>query len=110
MAAATEWRTPPLWGVADSAPYLHDGRAQTLDIAIATHDGEAAKTAARFRKLAPSDRKAVLAFLSSLTVRAERKKPEASGRKQGKKAASAATAGSHLGAARAIALASGTGG
>src|SRR5262249_46609471 len=20
-----EWRTPPLWGVADAAPYLHDG-------------------------------------------------------------------------------------
>jgi CxxC motif-containing protein (DUF1111 family) len=25
-----EWRTPPLWGVAESAPYLHDGRALTL--------------------------------------------------------------------------------
>src|SRR5262249_50924591 len=25
--APSEWRTPPLWGVADSAPYLHDGRA-----------------------------------------------------------------------------------
>src|SRR5262249_46194653 len=26
---ADEWRTPPLWGVADSAPYLHDRRAAT---------------------------------------------------------------------------------
>ena len=26
---SSEWRTAPLWGVADSAPYLHDGRAQT---------------------------------------------------------------------------------
>ena len=27
----SEWRTPPLWGVADSAPYLHDGSARTLE-------------------------------------------------------------------------------
>ncbi len=26
-----EWRTPPLWGYRDSAPYLHDGRAQNLE-------------------------------------------------------------------------------
>jgi len=30
----TEYKTPPLWGVADSAPYLHDGRATTLRAAI----------------------------------------------------------------------------
>ena len=34
---AQEWRTPPLWGVRDSAPYLHDGRATTLEEAIAFH-------------------------------------------------------------------------
>ena len=33
-ARSSEWRTPPLWGVADSAPYLHDGRAATLEAAI----------------------------------------------------------------------------
>ena len=27
----SEWKTPPLWGVADSAPYLHDGSAPTLE-------------------------------------------------------------------------------
>ena len=68
MAAPTEWRTPPLWGVADSAPYLHDGRANTLDDAIRLHDGEAAKTKTRYTRLASSDRRALLAFLSSLTV------------------------------------------
>ena len=31
-----EWRTAPLWGVADSGPYLHDGRAVTLEAAIET--------------------------------------------------------------------------
>ncbi|MCA9158050.1 MAG: hypothetical protein KDA72_06970 [Planctomycetales bacterium] len=29
-ALQREWKTPPLWGGADSAPYLHDGRAETL--------------------------------------------------------------------------------
>ena len=82
MAAPTEWRTPPLWGVADSAPYLHDGRAETLDDAIRRHDGEAAKTKTRYTKLAAGDRKALVSFLSSLTVSAERKKPVASPRQR----------------------------
>ena len=82
MASATEWRTPPLWGVASSAPYLHDSRASTLDEAIRKHGGEAEKTATRYTKLAPTDRKAVLTFLSTLTVRAERKKPAASPHKR----------------------------
>ena len=30
-----EWRTPPLWGYRDSGPYLHDGRAQDLEEAVA---------------------------------------------------------------------------
>src|SRR5262249_48305510 len=34
LVTEEEWRTPPLWGLRDSAPYLHDGRAQTLDDAI----------------------------------------------------------------------------
>ena len=29
-----EWKTPPLWGVADSAPYFHDGGSPTLETAI----------------------------------------------------------------------------
>jgi CxxC motif-containing protein (DUF1111 family) len=74
-AVATEWRTPPLWGVADSAPYLHDGRAPTLDAAITQHGGEAAKTAMRYSKLASVDRRALLGFLSSLTVSLPDKKP-----------------------------------
>src|SRR5262249_27869616 len=35
----SEWRTPPLWGVADSVPYMHDGRAKTLEEAIKFHGG-----------------------------------------------------------------------
>jgi CxxC motif-containing protein (DUF1111 family) len=75
VAVATEWRTPPLWGVADSAPYLHDGRANTLEEAVQQHGGEAAKTATRYSKLASSDRRALLGFLSSLTVSPPDRKP-----------------------------------
>ncbi len=61
-----EWRTPPLWGVADSAPYLHDGRAATLDAAIRWHGGEASEAATKYRTLTREDRKSVIAFLASL--------------------------------------------
>ena len=36
-----EFTTARLWGVADTAPYLHDGRAMTLREAIMVHGGEA---------------------------------------------------------------------
>jgi CxxC motif-containing protein (DUF1111 family) len=67
-AGPNEWRTPPLWGIADSAPYLHDGRAETLDDAIRLHGGEAAATAERYGKLERGDRRALLQFLHSLGV------------------------------------------
>jgi CxxC motif-containing protein (DUF1111 family) len=65
-ALRQEWRTPPLWGVRDSAPYLHDGRADTLEQAIALHGGEAARSAQRFFELKPEERMQVMAFLKSL--------------------------------------------
>jgi CxxC motif-containing protein (DUF1111 family) len=61
-----EWRTPPLWGVADSAPYLHDGRATTLETAIAMHRGQGAASAAQFGKLNASQQADLIAFLRSL--------------------------------------------
>jgi CxxC motif-containing protein (DUF1111 family) len=63
---AGEWRTAPLWGVADSAPYLHDGRASTLEEAIGLHGGEASDVTARFNASPPAEREAVIAFLKSL--------------------------------------------
>ena len=41
-AGLNEFKTPPLWGLRASAPYLHDGRAATVDTAIRLHSGEAA--------------------------------------------------------------------
>ena len=61
-----EWRTPPLWGVADSAPYLHDGRAATLNEAISLHGGEALECKNRFFALPDDDRRAVVEFLQCL--------------------------------------------
>lgn len=63
-----EWRTPPLWGLRDSAPYLHDGRARTIADAILAHEGEGAPSVVDFLDLPPGDRADVLSFLSSLTA------------------------------------------
>ncbi|MGH7140790.1 MAG: di-heme oxidoredictase family protein, partial [Pirellulales bacterium] len=63
-----EWRTPPLWGVRDSAPYLHDGRAQTFAEAIAWHGGEAAGSARDFRQLTKDEKDEVIVFLNCLTA------------------------------------------
>lgn len=65
-ALQLEWRTPPLWGVADTAPYLHDGRAKTLRDAIWWHGGEAQSSRDRFMELPESEQQELIAFLSSL--------------------------------------------
>jgi CxxC motif-containing protein (DUF1111 family) len=62
----SEWRTPPLWGVADSAPYLHDARAATLEGAITMHGGQAAAAAQRFAELNPAEKAELNAFLKTL--------------------------------------------
>lgn len=61
-----EWRTPPLWGVADSPPYLHDGRAQTLEEAIRLHAGQAKRAADMFGKLTTGEKNELIAFLQTL--------------------------------------------
>ncbi|MBM4282783.1 MAG: hypothetical protein FJ137_19215 [Deltaproteobacteria bacterium] len=61
------WLTRPLWGLADTAPYLHDGRAPTLHDAIALHGGEAQAARDAYLALTDDDRAALRAFLASLT-------------------------------------------
>ncbi len=65
-ATAVEWRTPPLWGCRDSAPYLHDGRAESLEQAIALHDGEAQDSTLQFMLLTPHKRQILVSFLKTL--------------------------------------------
>jgi len=74
--------TMRLWGVADTAPYLHDGRAFNIRDAIAHHGGvpntatgatfitddgsEAFNAVSGFLASSEADQKAVLAFLDTL--------------------------------------------
>lgn len=60
------YRTPPLWGIRDTEPYMHDGRAETIERAIADHQGEAQAVRDAFDALAPDERDALLAFLHDL--------------------------------------------
>lgn len=60
------YRTPPLWGVGTTAPYLHDGRASTLRAAILSHDGDARPARRGFELLSPADKNALIAFLEDL--------------------------------------------
>jgi len=61
-----DYMTPRLWGVADSAPYLHDGRAPSFDYAIGGHDGEAAAARAAFTELSREAQGSLRVYLMSL--------------------------------------------
>jgi CxxC motif-containing protein (DUF1111 family) len=63
---ASEWKTPALWGVADSAPYFHDGKSPTLRAAILRHGTDAKIVTEAFKKMTPGDQEALLAFLQTL--------------------------------------------
>ena len=63
-----EWKTPPLWGLRSSAPYLHDGRAATIEDAIALHGGEAAGSLERYSMLPMAERTRLVAFLTTLVA------------------------------------------
>ncbi len=71
-----EWRTPPLWAFRDTAPYLHDGRARTLQEAVAFHGGQGEKSARQFFALSPLEQFQVLSFLRSLVAPGPSKTPE----------------------------------
>jgi hypothetical protein len=60
--------TARLWGVADSAPYMHDGRALSLREAFNLHDGEARTAAGLFEALSPQQQETLLFFLNTLRV------------------------------------------
>lgn len=71
-----EWLTTKLWGVADNGPWLHDGRARTLEEAIIMHDGadgnandgEAVAVINNFQALSATDKAALIDFLLTLSV------------------------------------------
>lgn len=61
-----EFRTQPLWGVSMHAPYLHDGRAETLYEAITMHKGEATGVLSAFDALSDQEKRDIIAFLEHL--------------------------------------------
>ena len=83
---ARRFLTRPLWGVADTAPYLHDGRAVSLREAIRGHavtptpaapilekpldpSSDAYEVVQIFEEsLTPEDREAIIAFLRTLRL------------------------------------------
>lgn len=65
-AKGDEYRTTPLWGLRFKKVYLHDGRATTVDAAIAAHDGEALAAATAYKQAPEAQRAALLRFLDTL--------------------------------------------
>lgn len=65
-ATMAEFRTAPLWGLSKTAPYLHNGRAETFEAAILGHAGEATSSVNTFKVLTDDERAALMAFLESL--------------------------------------------
>ena len=68
-----EWKTPPLWGVADSAPYFHDGGSRTLEAAIDRHHGDAEVVLEPTSSSRPTEKRRIVAFLRTLKAPAEAK-------------------------------------
>jgi Di-haem oxidoreductase, putative peroxidase len=66
-----EFLTRPLWGVGDTGPWLHDGRAQSLEEAILLHRSEGSEAndvIDAFTKLPRYDQDAIIKFLLTLRL------------------------------------------
>lgn len=75
VSSGREWRTAPLWGLADRLSeieagkidgLLHDGRARTIEEAVFWHAGEGTGARDRFAALSSKDLVVLIAFLSRL--------------------------------------------
>lgn len=66
LATSSEFRTQPLWGLCHHPPFLHDGRADTIEDAILEHGGEAQASRDAYAGLSDEQKKEVLSFLESL--------------------------------------------
>lgn len=68
-AGPFDWRTAPLIGIRFARTFLHDGRAKTVEEAIAQHRGEGSEandSVDRFDALSATDRQALIDFVNSL--------------------------------------------
>jgi len=63
-----EFVTAPLWGVATTAPYGHDGRSINLREVILRHGGEAQRARDAFARLPEVQKGEILDFLATLVL------------------------------------------
>jgi len=66
-----EFLTRPLWGLEATNPWLHDGRATTLEQAILHHESEGSEAnpvIQAFRKLSEEEQEDIINFLLSLVL------------------------------------------
>lgn len=63
-----ELLTTPLWGVANTGPYGHDGRSMNLRDVILRHGGEAQQARDKFASASSSDQRQVIEFLNTLVI------------------------------------------
>jgi mono/diheme cytochrome c family protein len=64
---AQDFVTPPLWGIRDTAPYLHDSRSENLFESVVEH-GEAddLNSVNAFKALTADEQQKIIEFMSSL--------------------------------------------
>ncbi len=65
---ASMFLTRSLAGVGATGPWLHDGRATTLQEAIMSHAGEASDSTTAYKHLSESEQTKIVAFLKNLTI------------------------------------------
>ncbi len=65
-ARPNELRTTPLWGLQESAPYLHDGSAATIQDAIKRHGNQAAASRKAFDGLSWHLQQSLVEFLEAI--------------------------------------------
>ena len=65
-ALPSEFRTPPLWGIRTTAPYMHNGSAETLHDAILQHGGEAQNSIEIYQNLSFTQQEELINFLEKL--------------------------------------------
>jgi len=83
---ADEFLTRPLWGVADTGPWLHDGRALTLREAIVLHKSEGSEanpSVEIFEALSTEDQGALITFLLTFRLPEESVYAKGEGLKSG---------------------------
>jgi len=71
----SQFITKKLWGFSSEPPFMHNGRALTIDAAIRMHGGEAQAAEDAYVALPANDQKSLIDFLKSLVVLPEGSPP-----------------------------------